>query len=72
MGYETESCFPPFFVGRYRTAWPWLPLALAARSKYRTSGFCDGTLGEIYLLLTFGFQITTRRIFNLFVSHLHI
>jgi hypothetical protein len=31
-----------------------------------------GTLGEIYLLLTFGFQITTCRIFYLFVSHLHI
>jgi hypothetical protein len=29
-------------------------------------------LGEIYLLLIFGFQITTRRFLYFFISHLHI
>jgi hypothetical protein len=40
--------------------------------KFVQDSKLKGMLGEIYLLLTFGFQITTRRIFYLFVPHLHI
>ncbi len=29
--------------------------------------FFQGEIGEIYLLLTFGFQITTRRIFYFYI-----